>query len=131
LSTHVSTSPLELIHTDVWGPATVSVGGFKYYVSFIDDFSKFTWIYLLHAKSDVESIFYKFQKRVELLLDRKIKCVQSDWGGEYRRLHKFFENNGIATIYPVLTLTNKMVQLNGNIDILWKRAYLFLLKLCM
>jgi histone deacetylase 1/2 len=96
LSTHVSTSPLELIHTDVWGPATVSVGGFKYYVSFIDDFSKFTWIYLLHAKSDVESIFYKFQKRVELLLDRKIKCVQSDWGGEYRRLHKFFENNGIA-----------------------------------
>jgi histone deacetylase 1/2 len=96
LSTHVSTSPLELIYTDVWGPAIVSVGGFKYYVSFVDDFSKFTWVYLLHAKSDVESTFYKFQKHVELLLDKKIKCVQSDWGGEYRRLHKYFENTGIA-----------------------------------
>jgi histone deacetylase 1/2 len=95
LSRHVSTSPLELIYTDVWGPATISVGGFKYYVSFVDDFSKFTWIYLLHAKSDVESIFYKFQKSVELLLDKKIKCVQSDWGGEYRRLHKYFANTGI------------------------------------
>jgi hypothetical protein len=76
--------------------ATISVGGFKYYVSFVDDFSKFTWIYFLHAKSEVESVFYKFQKRVELLLDKKIKCVQSDWGGEYRRLHKYFNNTGIA-----------------------------------
>jgi hypothetical protein len=38
LSTHVSTSPHELMYTDVWGPATLSIGGFKYYVSFVDDF---------------------------------------------------------------------------------------------
>jgi hypothetical protein len=42
--THVITSPLELVHSDVWGPAVSSVHGFKYYVSFLVDFSRFTWI---------------------------------------------------------------------------------------
>jgi hypothetical protein len=40
-SHHVSTMPLELIHSDVWGPTIASSGGFKYYVSFIDDYSCF------------------------------------------------------------------------------------------
>ena len=95
-SSFVAKTPLELIYSDVWGPATVSVGGYKYYVSFIDAFSKFTWIYLLHAKSDVEQIFLRFQAHVERLLNAKIKCVQSDWGGEYQRLHKYFQDSGIA-----------------------------------
>jgi histone deacetylase 1/2 len=60
ISRHVTTSSLELIYPDVWGPAITSVGGFKYYVSFIDDFSKFSWVYLLHAKSKVEDTFLKF-----------------------------------------------------------------------
>ena len=40
-STRVSVAPLELIHSDVWGPAHTSSGGYKYYVSFIDDFSRY------------------------------------------------------------------------------------------
>jgi histone deacetylase 1/2 len=40
-SSRVSTMPLELIHSDVWGPAHVSSGGYKYYVSFVDDYSRF------------------------------------------------------------------------------------------
>lgn len=47
ISTSVSTAPLQLIFSDVWGPTPISVGRFSYYVSFIDDCSKFTWIYLL------------------------------------------------------------------------------------
>jgi histone deacetylase 1/2 len=95
-SSFVAQFPLELIYSDVWGPTTVSVGGYKYYVSFIDAFSKFTWIYLLHAKSDVEQVFIRFQTHVERLLNRKILCIQSDWGGEYQRLHKYFQTHGIA-----------------------------------
>jgi histone deacetylase 1/2 len=53
ISIGISTNPLELVFSDVWGPALVSVGRHKYYVSFIDDFSKFTWIYLIKKKSDV------------------------------------------------------------------------------
>jgi hypothetical protein len=52
-STSVSTSPLELVFSDVWGLASESFGCFKYYVSFIDDYSNFTWIYLMKMKFDV------------------------------------------------------------------------------
>lgn len=84
-SVHQSTSPLEMIFSDVWGPAPQSVSGFKYYISFIDDFSKFCWIYLMHDRSEVPRIFRQFQTHVERLLNTKIKCVQSDWGGEYQK----------------------------------------------
>ena len=96
LASRVSTEPLELIHTDVWGPASVSSGGYKYYVSFVDDYSRFCWIYLLKHKSDVEQVFYAFQTHVERLVNAKIKAVQSDWGGEYHRLHSYFERTGIV-----------------------------------
>jgi transposase InsO family protein len=83
--------------SDVWGPAPQSVRGFKYYISFIDDFSKFSWIYMMHDRSEVPRIFLQFQSHVECLLDTKIKYVQSDWGGEYQKTHNtFFRSLGIA-----------------------------------
>lgn len=45
----------------------------------MDDYSKFTWIYLLKHKSDVEQVFYQFQNHVERLLGTKILTVQTDW----------------------------------------------------
>ena len=60
-STSVSSYPLELIFSDVWGPAPQSVGRYQYYVSFIDDFSKFTWIYLLRNRSEVFQVFLFFK----------------------------------------------------------------------
>ena len=88
--------PLELVFSDVWGPALDSVGGKKYYVSFIDDFSKFTWIYLLKYKSKVFQKFHEFQSLVERMFNRKIIAVQTDWGGEYQKLHSFFVKCGIS-----------------------------------
>jgi hypothetical protein len=55
-SVHHSSSPLELIFSDVWGPAPCSIGGYKYYISFIDDFSKFSWIYLMHDRSEAPGV---------------------------------------------------------------------------
>jgi histone deacetylase 1/2 len=94
-SSHVSTAPLQLVHTDVWGPALPSANNSKYYVSFIDDFSRYVWIYFLKCKSDVEAVFLQFQKHAEHMLNTKIRSVQSDWGGEYHRLHKYFQATGI------------------------------------
>jgi hypothetical protein len=88
-STSVSSHPLELVSFDVWGAAPESVGRYKYYVSFVDEYSKFTWIYLLKFKSEVIQKFYEFQALVERLFDKKILYVQSDWGGEYERLNSF------------------------------------------
>jgi histone deacetylase 1/2 len=74
----VSTSPLELVFSDVWGPASESFGRFKYYVSFIDDYSKFTWVYLLKKKSYMLK-FCDFQNHVERLFDKKILTMHTDW----------------------------------------------------
>jgi histone deacetylase 1/2 len=101
LSSRVSTVPLELIHSDVWGTANVS-WGYKYYVSFVDDYSRFCCIYLLKHKSDVEQVFYSFQTHVERLLNAEIKAVQSDWGGEYHRLHRYFERTDVYVPPPFL-----------------------------
>uniref|UniRef100_A0A6N2M8Q2 Integrase catalytic domain-containing protein n=1 Tax=Salix viminalis TaxID=40686 RepID=A0A6N2M8Q2_SALVM len=86
-STYVSKTPLELIFIDVWGPAyVVSTTGARYYVSFLDHYSKFLWLFPMKLKSDVEHIFLRFQSH----------AIQSDWGGEYRRLHKYFQTTGIS-----------------------------------
>lgn len=92
----MSKAPLELVFSDVWGPAPSSVGNKNYYVSFIDDFSKFTWVYLLKHKSEVFSKFREFQTLVEHSFNTKIKAMQTDWGGEYQRINSFFSHIGIA-----------------------------------
>jgi hypothetical protein len=64
-STSISSLPMDLVFSDVWGPAPNSIGHHNYYVSFIDDHSKFVWIYLLEHKSEVFQCFQDFQKLVE------------------------------------------------------------------
>jgi hypothetical protein len=68
----VSQVPLELVHSDVWGPAPTLVERKNYYVSFIDDFSKYTWVYLIRHKLEVFSVFHSFQKLVDRTFDKKI-----------------------------------------------------------
>jgi histone deacetylase 1/2 len=79
-STRVVNKPLELVYSDVWGPARTSISGHTYYVSFIDAYSHFTWLYLLKSKADVFNVFVQFQLHVERLLQHKIIYIQSDWG---------------------------------------------------
>jgi hypothetical protein len=71
VSTSVSTIPLEQAFSDVWGPPHVSIGKHSNYVTFIDDFSKFTWIYLIKKRSSVYQIFLNFQQLVEHKFDSK------------------------------------------------------------
>ena len=75
---------------------STSVGRHSYYVSFVDDFSKYTWIYLLKKRSDVFQVFHNFQALVERKFDSKIIAMQSYWGGEYEKLNSFFQQIGIS-----------------------------------
>ena len=76
--------PLQLVRTDVWGPAPIpSISGFRYYVLFVDDFSRYSWLYPLYNKSDVYDVFISFKTKVENLLEHKIKILRSDGGGEF------------------------------------------------
>ncbi|PKU66732.1 Retrovirus-related Pol polyprotein from transposon TNT 1-94 [Dendrobium catenatum] len=91
-------TPLALLHSDVWGPSPVmSNQGFRYYVTFIDDFSRYTWIFPIRNKSDVPHIFINFKIFIENQTDYKIKMLRTDGGTEYRNntLNHFFESNGI------------------------------------
>jgi histone deacetylase 1/2 len=95
-STSISNHLLELVFSDVWGPTPDSTRRYKYYVIFVDDYSKFTWIYLLKFKSEVFHKFRDIQNLIERLFDRKILAVQTDCGGEYEALHPFFTKIGIS-----------------------------------
>ncbi|KAJ1686058.1 hypothetical protein LUZ63_017448 [Rhynchospora breviuscula] len=86
-----TSSPLELIHSDVWGPTPiVSRNGFRYYVLFVDDYSRFCWIYFMMNKSDVSTIFTKFKAQVENLFSTNIKVLRTDGGAEFKPISTLF-----------------------------------------
>lgn len=89
--------PLALIHSDVWGPFHPSVSGFRYYVVFVDDFSRFTWLYPLYAKSEVYSKFLEFKVFVEKQFSTCLKVFRTDGGGEYIRtqFEEYLTSQGI------------------------------------
>ena len=96
-SDHWTTTPLELIHSDVWGPSPVeSYLGYRYYVVFVDDFTRYTWLFPLKQKSEVSHTFSDFQRRIECQLGLKIRNFQSDWGGEFQSLSKILKERGIT-----------------------------------
>jgi hypothetical protein len=68
---------LELIHSDVCGPMpSSSISGYAYYVSFIDDYSRKTWVYFLKSKDEVFSKFKEFKSLIENISERKIKTLR-------------------------------------------------------
>ena len=74
---------LDIIHSDVCGlMATTSLSGYSYYVSFIDDFSRQTWIYFMKEKNEVFSKFKEFEALSENLSEKEIKIFRSNNGGE-------------------------------------------------
>jgi hypothetical protein len=107
----VSMFPLELVFSDVLGAAPESVGRFKYYVSFIDDFSKLTWIYLIKNKSEVFQCFSDFQNLVERMFGRKLIAMQTDLGGggtSIKSLIPFSSTLAYLTMFHVLVQISRM-----------------------
>ena len=75
---------LGLIHTDVCGPmSTISRGGFSYFITFTDDYSRFGYVYLMKKKSETFEKFKEFKNEVEKQTGKSIKALRSDRGGEY------------------------------------------------
>ena len=90
---------LELVHSDVFGPLLVpSLGNFVYYVSFIYDFSRNTWIYSFGNKYEVFDRFKEFKALVENQTNKNIKLLRIDNGGEFytKEREDFCKKCGIA-----------------------------------
>jgi hypothetical protein len=89
---------LDLIHSDVCGPMPVkSLRGSLYYIIFIDDYSRKTWLYLLKTKDKVFNKFQEFKVEIENLRNKKIKTLRTDNGGEYtlKEFIAFCKSTGI------------------------------------
>lgn len=83
-SSSQSNDVLDLVHSDVCGPMqTQSPSGKRYVLTFIDDYSRFTVIYLLRKKSEVEEKIKEYIMLVKNKFGKQIKCMRSDRGGEY------------------------------------------------
>ena len=93
-----ATEKLQLIHSDLCGPITPSSNSQKrYLISFIDDFSRKTWIYFAAEKSEAFHHFKMFKAFVEKQTGMFIKCLRTDRGGEYNsgEFKEFCEKHGI------------------------------------
>jgi Reverse transcriptase (RNA-dependent DNA polymerase)/Integrase core domain/gag-polypeptide of LTR copia-type len=82
----------DLVHSYTWGNApVVSREGFRYFVTFIDDKSRTTWLYLLKSKREVISVFKEFYNMVRTQFNKAIKILRTDNGTEYTN-HEFQNN---------------------------------------
>ena len=89
---------LELVHTDVCGPMrTPSNEQNRYFILFIDDYTRKTWLYFLCEKLEVFKVFKKFKNFVEKQSGHFIKVLRSDRGKEYNsnEFDKFCEDEGV------------------------------------
>ena len=94
-----NTTLLELIHTDICDNKDhLTRGEKRYFITFIDDYSKYTYVYLLKTKDEAFEKFKNFKEEVENTLGKRIQRIRSDRGGEYylNDYIKFCEKHGIV-----------------------------------
>ena len=84
LSSHKSKAILDYVHSDLWGPAKVQTqSGNRYFISFIDDYSRKVWVYLLKNKSDALGKFKEWKLLTEKQTGNQVKVLRTDNGLEY------------------------------------------------
>ena len=91
-------SPFTLVHSDVWSPSrTVSTLGARYFVTFINDFSRCTWLFLMKNRSELFTIFQTFYNEIKNQFGVSIRTLRSDNAREYlsRPFKEFMASHGI------------------------------------
>ena len=73
-----------MLFRSLCGPiSTIARGGYEYFITFIDDYSRYGYIYLMHHKSETFEKFKEFKVEVENQIGKSIKSLRFDRGGEY------------------------------------------------
>ncbi|KAJ9544473.1 hypothetical protein OSB04_024180, partial [Centaurea solstitialis] len=95
-------SPLQLLHMDLFGPTNVmSIGKKSYSLVIVDDYSRFTWVYFLRTKDETSGLIKPFVLRMENKTNLRVKVIRSDNGTEFKNtdLNSFCEEKGIERQY--------------------------------
>jgi transposase InsO family protein len=93
-----TTRPLKMLHMDLFGPiAYISIGGNKYGLVIVDDYSRFTWVFFLQDKSEIQEVLKKFLRRAQNEFDDKVKKITSDNDTEFKntQVEEFLDEEGI------------------------------------
>ena len=80
----------------MWGPVQLSNDGYAYYVTFVDYFSRYIWLYLMKKKSDVSILFPQFKTLTEKYYQTPIVSLFTDKGGEFIKLSSYLQQHGIS-----------------------------------
>jgi transposase InsO family protein len=83
---------------DLFGPiAYISIGGSKYCLVIVDDYSRFTWVFFLHEKSQTQETLNRFLRRAQNEFVLRMKKIRSDNGTEFKnsQIEGFLEKEGI------------------------------------
>ena len=91
---------LDLVHIDLYGLISTSArGGYEYFITFIDDYSGYGYIFLMHHKYETFKKFKEYKAEVENLHGKSIKSLRSDRGGEYLldEFRQYLKDYGITS----------------------------------
>jgi hypothetical protein len=105
-----ASAPLDLIHSDLMGPFPhPSINKARFVLIFVDDFSRFTWIYFLRQKFEVFQHLKDFKALIETQSEKKIKVLRTDNEGEYvnHEIHDLCHEAGIQLQHTVPILRTK------------------------
>ncbi|KAK1645576.1 hypothetical protein QYE76_063381, partial [Lolium multiflorum] len=95
----VTTSrPLELLHLDLFGPSHYdTLGGSKYGLVIVDDYSRYSWVFLLKTKDETHREFITFTKKAQRMYESEIKAIRTDNGTEFKNytMQEFVDDEGI------------------------------------
>jgi transposase InsO family protein len=111
--------PLELPHMDLFGPiAYLSIGGSKYGLVVVDDYSRFTWVFFLQDKSETQETLKRFLIRAQNEFELKVKKIRSDNGFEFKNLQveEYLDEEGIKHEFsaPYTPQQNGVVERKNN-----------------
>lgn len=104
---NLASSPFELVHLDIWGSFHVlTVDGYRYFLTIVDDCTRVTWIYLLKDKGSVATVFPECITFVEKQYQTSIKSIRIDNAAELA-FTSLLKSKGITITFSVHTLLNK------------------------
>lgn len=106
--------PFALIYSDVWGPFTVANAPFHFYVLFVDDYSRFTWVYPLNYKSELYNKLLVFKAYIDTQFQTSLKLLRTDCGTEFvnKRVDTLLSSHGIVhqSSYPYTQAQNGIAE---------------------
>jgi len=127
--TTTTARPLELLHVDLIGPTRKeSLGGKKYNMVVVDDFTKFTWVILLQSKSEAPHHIELLCERVQNEKGLKVDWIRSDHGKEFEdsQIESFCTSVGIALEFstPITPQQNGFIERKNRVTQEMARAML-------